>query len=362
MENYPDLVQEAGVALEIFSSPFLWDMATMEIVPFYNAELETLVLSQPVGFSGILDNRVTSHSSFAHRPYGSGPDSTWRIGFPTLRSPNNHDIWFSGFSVNIGNAVMAAHCGNPWQPSPSSVNPGPDNVAAGLLTTWPWEGNANTGHGGAPHNQRHARIAAGATGAQIASIPVVRHAPNQEVFDDFWTGGAARVMGASGQRTSNLSTLGIGEEDPDPEGGTVTVEGNPGESIHLPFRFPYAPGTPTGDAGVGGPTQLTFHFKGDPAWFQSTDVEMGKQISIDQLSNHGWTFTLAENIPSDAEVIITPFWAESLAGGHRSTSGTAQDIWFALPWFEWIVRFEDDKKPDVVVHVSELCNLPGVVC
>ena len=236
---------------------------------------------------------------------------------------------------------MLAHCGNPWQATPRAANPGDSAEAAGLNILWPWRGNVPLGPTG-QSTYRFTRIGAGAAGTRINNPNgYTIHNPAAHIHVPHWTQTADQILAASGQRTSYLSTIGVNDEAPNAEGGTVTVEASPGEEVEITFAWPHAGGTPGGTLNIGGIGQMRLHLLANPDWFTATSIGLGESLPPDGILSYGWTFTIAPDIEEEyIEILLTPYWAESLAGGHRSVQGYVQDIWFALPWFERTIRIE----------------------
>jgi len=344
IENYPEQFRIFNT-WEVMSSFAVWDFETMEFLPMSAATSNYITpLSSAAG--GIWH---TQFSSITPHPVGS-PDDQWFVWF-SARGDGDYRVWFSDFTVMIGDVMLFAYCGNPWQATPSSMQPGQCPEAQGLTGQWPWRADEPV-HSSVLGTRRHARIATGGRGTAVSDVQAeYRYPMGDDVFERYWDGGAAIVVANSGDHFSNLSTMGMGGAGPNPAGGEVTVIAERGVPFTLDIAHAF--GENSAEPGRG---SLGAFLIADTSWFSASSFMPNTRFAIAYYDS--WTFTVSNAVDEEYIVVyFTPVWAESLAGGWRAQSGNHQDIWFALPWFEWRIIIELEECPPITISPEEAIAL-----
>jgi len=330
IERYPEKFRMFNT-WEIMSSFSAWSFEEMEFIPM--SEVTPNAITPLSSF----DARFTAFSSIVAHPVGN-PDNQWFVWF-SARPGNDYRVWFSDFTFNIGFIQFFAYCGNPWQATPQAMNPGSSSEAQGLTGRTPWRADEKIST--QFDNRRGARIATGAAGTAASNVQAEPRQvtpageTSQDIFDIYWVGGGAIIAANAGDATSNLSTIGMGDLPPSRPGGEITIQVTPGEPFALPITHQFGINHSQGIEGGA----LQANITADPAWFSNSARPLNAPFSI--AYHNEWAFTVDPNIQEEQIVVyITPTWAQSLSGGWRSTSGNHQDIWFALPWFQWRIIIE----------------------
>jgi len=232
------------------------------------------------------------------------------------------------------------------------MQPGQCPEAQGLTGRWPWRADEPV-HSSVPDSPRRTRIATGARGTAVSGVQAeYRYPMGDDVFARYWIDGGAIVSANAGDYFSNLSTMGMGGEAPNPAGGVVVVQAERG--VPFTIDIEHAFGVNQEDPRRG---SLSTFLIADTSWFSASSFMPNTRFAIAYYDS--WTFTVSNAVEEDYLIVyFTPIWAESLAGGWRAQSGNAQDIWFALPWFQWriIIQIEEDPcdRPPVTVTTADL--------
>jgi len=348
IENHPEVFRKFNT-WEVMSSFAVWCFEEMEFLPMSVATENSIPpLSYP---AAAFDQRDAVRGAISIPP-GQARDTTWYVHFSgggLTRSDiwDNWGVWFSEFTVVVGGIVIYGYCGNPWQATPQATNPDRDKYAQGLTGRWPWSGDVPI-HNSGPDTHRGARIAAGAMGAHLSGVTAApRNNLPQGTFDSYWVAAIPIVQAAAEDPHSNLSTIGLGEYEPNAAGGSITIEAERGVEVTIPITHAFGRPVPNDHGEVGG--SLGAHFIANPDWFSSFSISTSSSSSpLDILNKrfalayvNYFTFTIAENVEEDSITFyLTQSWTDDLAGGWRANNRTHQDIWFALPRFRWRITVQ----------------------